>query len=131
MVLKAAQLAGVDEFINRHPLGFDMLIGERGEGLSGGQRQTIVLARALLLNPPILLLDEPTNAMDNRAEELLKIRLQPYLEDKTLLLVTHRMSLLSLVHHLIVVDGGQIVAFGLKEQVIQALTSGQVKMSNN
>ncbi|BAP55902.1 ABC transporter [Thioploca ingrica] len=131
MVLKAAQLAGVDEFINRHPLGFDMLIGERGEGLSGGQRQTIVLARALLLNPPILLLDEPTNAMDNRAEELLKARLQPYLEDKTLLLVTHRMSLLSLVNHLIVVDGGQIVAFGLKEQVIQALTSGQVKMSNN
>jgi ATP-binding cassette, subfamily C, bacterial LapB len=131
MVLKSAQLAGVDEFINRHPLGFDMLIGERGEGLSGGQRQAIVLARALLLNPPILLLDEPTNAMDNRAEELLKTRLQAYLEDKTLLLVTHRMSLLSLVNHLIVVDGGQIVAFGPKEQVIQALTSGQVKMSNN
>lgn len=131
MVLKAAQLAGVDEFTNRHPLGFDMLIGERGEGLSGGQRQAIVLARALLLNPPILLFDEPTNAMDNRAEELLKTRLQPYLEDKTLLLVTHRMSLLSLVNHLIVVDGGQIVALGPKEQVIQALTSGQVKMSNN
>lgn len=131
MVIKAAQLAGVDEFTNRHPLGFDLLIGERGEGLSGGQRQTIVLARALLLNPPILLLDEPTNAMDNRAEELLKTRLQPYLEGKTLLLVTHRMSLLSLVNHLIVVDGGQIVALGPKEQVIQALTSGQVKMSNN
>ncbi|NJO14567.1 MAG: type I secretion system permease/ATPase [Thioploca sp.] len=131
MVLQAAQLAGVDEFTNRHPLGFDMLIGERGEGLSGGQRQAIVLARALLLNPPILLLDEPTNAMDNRAEELLKTRLQAHLEDKTLLLVTHRMSLLSLVNHLMVVDGGQIVAFGLKEQVIQALTNGQVKMSNN
>ena len=131
LVLKAAQLAGVDEFTNRHPLGFDMLIGERGEGLSGGQRQTIVLARALLLNPPILLLDEPTNAMDNRAEELLKTRLQSYLEGKTLLLVTHRMSLLSLVNHLMVVDGGQIVALGTKEQVIQALASGQVKMSNN
>ena len=131
LVLKAAQLAGVDEFTNRHPLGFDMLIGERGEGLSGGQRQTIVLARALLLNPPILLLDEPTNAMDNRAEELLKTRLQTYLEGKTLLLVTHRMSLLSLVNHLMVVDGGQIVAFGPKEPVIQALASGQVRMSNN
>ena len=131
LVLKAAQLAGVDEFTNRHPLGFDMLIGERGEGLSGGQRQTIVLARALLLNPPILLLDEPTNAMDNRAEELLKTRLQPDLEGKTLLLVTHRMSLLSLVNHLMVVDGGQIVASGPKEQVIQALAGGQVKMSNN
>jgi ATP-binding cassette subfamily C protein LapB len=127
-ILRAAQLAGVDEWVNRHPLGFDMLIGERGEGLSGGQRQAMVLARALLLNPPILLLDEPTNAMDNSTEEQLKARLQPYLEGKTLLLVTHRMSLLSLVTHLIVIDGGQVVAMGPKEPVIQALASGQVKM---
>lgn len=131
VVLRAAQLAGVDEFINRHPLGFDMPIGERGAGLSGGQRQVIILARAFLLNPPILLLDEPTNSMDNRAEEQLKARLQSYLESKTLLLVTHRMSLLSLVEHLIVVDGGQIVAMGPKEQVIQALSSGQIRMVND
>jgi len=131
VVLQAAQLAGVDEFVNRHPLGFDMPIGERGTGLSGGQRQAVVLARALLLNPPILLLDEPTNAMDNRTEEQLKARLQPYMEDKTLLLVTHRMSLLSLVDQLIVMDGGQIVAMGPKEKVLQALSSGQVKMSVN
>jgi ATP-binding cassette subfamily C protein LapB len=121
-ILRAAQLAGVDEFVNQHPLGFNKPIGERGTWLSGGQRQAIVLARALLLNPPILLFDEPTNAMDNRAEEQLKTRLQPYLKDKTLLLVTHRMSLLSLVDYLIVMDGGQVVAMGAKEQVIQALT---------
>ena len=129
LVLSVAKLAGVDEFVNRHPLGFEWQIGERGAGLSGGQRQAIVLARALLLNPPILLLDEPTNSMDNRAEEQLKIRLQTYLKDKTLLLVTHRMSLLSLVDRLIVMDGGQVVAMGPKDQVIQALASGQVKMS--
>jgi ATP-binding cassette subfamily C protein LapB len=90
-----------------------------------------VLARALLLNPPVLLLDEPTHSMDNNAEEQLKARLLPYLEGKTLLLVTHRTSLLSLVNHLIVVDGGQIVAAGPKDQVIQLLASGQVKMAMN
>ncbi len=131
VVLRAAQLAGVDEFVNRHPLGFDMPIGERGAGLSGGQRQAIVLARALLHNPPLLLFDEPTNSMDNSAEEQLKARLQPYLEGKTLLLVTHRTSLLSLVDRLIVMDGGQVVASGAKAQVIQALASGQVRMSVN
>ncbi|EDN65393.1 ABC transporter [Beggiatoa sp. PS] len=117
--------------MNRHPLGFDMPIGERGAGLSGGQRQAVVLARALLLNPPILLLDEPTNSMDNRAEEQLKARLQSYLTEKAVLLVTHRMSLLSIVDHLIVMDAGQVVAMGPKEQVIQALANGKVKMSTN
>jgi len=130
-VLHAAHLAGVDVFINRHPLGFDMPVGERGAGLSGGQRQAIVLARALLLNPPLLLLDEPTNSMDNSAEEQLKARLQPYLKNKTLLLVTHRMSLLSLVDRLIVMDGGQVVAMGPKEKIIQALASGQVRMTES
>lgn len=123
IVLQAAQLAGVTEFVNQHPLGFDLPIGERGERLSGGQRQAIALARALLLNPPLLLLDEPTNALDNRAEELFKARLLPYLEGKTLLLVTHRMSLLSLVERLIVLDDGKIIAMGKKEEVIQSLMS--------
>ncbi len=129
-VLWAAKLAGVDEFVNRHPLGFEMPIGERGEGLSGGQRQAIVLARTLLLNPTILLFDEPTHSLDNRSEEQFKMRLQPYLEGKTLILVTHRMSLLSLVDRLIVIDNGQVVAQGPKEQVISALSSGQIKMAN-
>lgn len=126
-MLQAAALAGVDEFVNRHPLGFDLPIGERGEGLSGGQRQAVSLARAFLLNPPLLLLDEPTNAMDNSTEEQFKQRLLPYLQDKTLLLVTHRTSLLSLVERLVVIDNGQLVADGPKEQVIQTLAQGQVK----
>ncbi|MBE9562775.1 MAG: ATP-binding cassette domain-containing protein, partial [Proteobacteria bacterium] len=128
IMLQAAKLAGVTEFTNQHPLGFDMPVGERGIGLSGGQKQMIGLARALLLDPQILLLDEPTNSMDNNAEELFKTRLN--LTGKTLLLVTHRTSLLSLVDSLIVMDAGQIVAMGGKEKVIQALASKQVTRKN-
>jgi len=128
MMLQAAELAGVTEFTNQHPMGFDMPIGERGVGLSGGQRQMIALARALLLNPQILLFDEPTNAMDNNAEEQFKTRLN--LAGKTLVLVTHRTSLLSLVDNLIVMDAGQVVAMGEKNKVIQALASKQVVRKN-
>jgi ATP-binding cassette subfamily C protein LapB len=131
VILKAAQLAGVDEFVNQHPLGFNLPVGERGENLSGGQKQAIILARAFLLDPPLLLLDEPTNFMDNRAEERFKARLLPYLSGKTLLLITHRMSLLSLVERLIVIENGQIVAYGPKDQVIQALTIPSSKNSTS
>jgi len=74
-VIRAARLAGVDDFAHRHPLGYDRPIGERGDALSGGQRQAVALARALLLDPPILLLDEPTSSMDTLAEEEIKKRL--------------------------------------------------------
>jgi ATP-binding cassette subfamily C protein LapB len=94
MVLQAAELAGVHEFARLHPQGYELQVGERGQNLSGGQRQNVALARALLLNPPILLLDEPTSAMDNTGEERLKQRLQSVIENKTVILVTHRASLL-------------------------------------
>ena len=111
-VLRAARIAGVEDFVARHPLGFDLNVGERGERLSGGQRQAVAVARALLLDPPILVLDEPSSAMDNGAEGRLKQRLEQILPGKTLLLVTHRASLLSLVDRLIVLDGGRVVADG-------------------
>jgi len=128
-VLKAAEIAGVDHFVSKHPAGFDLQVGERGASLSGGQRQSIVLARALLLSPPIFIMDEPTNAMDNSSEEAFKQRFALQLQQQTLILVTHRMSLLSLVDRLIVMDGGRMVADGPKEHVLEALRQGQIKVA--
>lgn len=126
-VLEAAGLSGVDEFVNRHPSGFDMPVGERGEGLSGGQRQGVVISRAMLNNPNILVMDEPTNSMDSSTEERFKTRLQERLDGKTLLLVTHRASLLDLVDRIIVLDQGKIAADGLRDQVMVALRQGKIR----
>lgn len=125
-VLAAAEIAGVTEFANRHPRGFDMPIGERGESLSGGQRQAVGIARAVLNDSPILLLDEPSSAMDHQSEDLLKARLRRFTTGKTVVLVTHRTSLLELVDRLIVIDNGQIMADGPKAQVVEALQSGRI-----
>ena len=129
MVLQAAELAGVHEFARLHPQGYELQVGERGQNLSGGQRQNVALARALLLDPPILLLDEPTSAMDNTGEERLKQRLQAVIENKTVILVTHRASLLSLVDRLLVIDRGQILADGPKAAVMEALKKGQISVA--
>ena len=125
-ILAAAELAGVQEFANTHPEGFDMPIGERGESLSGGQRQAVAIARALLNDPPVLLLDEPSSSMDHQSEEGLKQRLRGFASHKTIILVTHRTSLLDLVDRLIVLDQGQIVADGPKAQVVEALQQGRI-----
>jgi len=127
-VLQAASIAGVTDFVNKHPSGFDMQVGERGEMLSGGQRQSVAVARALLRNPSILVMDEPSNAMDNTTEELFKTRFGVWAEDRTLILVTHRASLLSLVDRIIVMDSGRIIADGPKEHVLDALKQGQIKV---
>lgn len=125
-VLAAARVGGIDEFVNRHPQGFDMSVGERGETLSGGQRQGVGIARAVVTNPSILLLDEPTSAMDHSGEEQVKKRLMDLAQDKTLLVITHRSSLFDMVDRIIVIDNGKIVADGKKEQVIEALRTGRV-----
>ncbi|MDF3036482.1 MAG: type secretion system permease/ATPase [Paucimonas sp.] len=125
-VVAAAELAGLTEFVNRHPEGFDMMVGERGESLSGGQRQGLAIARAVLLDPPVLLLDEPTSAMDFTSEQQLKERLKRYAEHKTMVIVTHRSSLMDLAQRLIVIDDGRIVADGPRDQVVAALQSGQI-----
>ena len=128
VILRAAQLAGVSEFASRHPQGMDMRIAERGSNLSGGQRQAVILARALLLDPPILVLDEPTASMDNTSEVRLRAKLQNELSDKTLILITHKSSMLALVDRLIVVDQGRIVADGPKAVVQEALRSGRLQV---
>jgi ATP-binding cassette subfamily C protein LapB len=126
-LLRAVQLVGLDEHINRHPQGFDMPVGERGDALSGGQKQAVALARALLADPPMLLLDEPTAAMDTGTEEQFKARIAGTLEGRTLIVVTHRESMLTLVDRLVVMDGGRVVAAGPKADVLQALSTGRVR----
>lgn len=125
-VVAAAELAGLSQFVNRHPQGFDMLIGERGESLSGGQRQEVAIARAVLMDPPLLLLDEPTSAMDFSTEHQFKLRLKRYAAHKTMIIVTHRTSLIELADRIIVMDDGCVVADGPREQVVEALQSGKV-----
>ena len=125
-IVLAAETAGLTQFVNRHPKGFDMLIGERGESLSGGQRQEVAIARAVLMDPPVLFFDEPTSAMDFSTEHGFKERLRRFAAHKTMVIVTHRTSLIDLADRIIVVDDGRIVADGPREQVIEALQSGRV-----
>jgi len=125
-ILAAAEAGGLTEFVNRHPDGFEMMIGERGESLSGGQRQGVAIARAFLMDPPILLLDEPTSAMDFSSEQQFKQRLKTIAAHKTVIIVTHRNSLLDLATRIIVIDDGKVVADGPRDQVVQALQSGRI-----
>lgn len=125
-VLAAAHVGGIDEFVNSHPKGFDLLVGERGETLSGGQRQGVGIARAFIGKPAILLLDEPTSAMDHSGEDAIKKRLVESTKHKTLVLISHRSSLYDLVNRIIVIDSGRIVADGPKDQVTDALRSGKI-----
>ncbi|MER2097818.1 MAG: type I secretion system permease/ATPase [Pseudomonas qingdaonensis] len=125
-MLEVAEMTGVSELARQHPQGFERPVGERGMLLSGGQRQTVLLARAMLLEPPILILDEPTSHMDNSSEDQLRQRLHGWVQGKTLLLVTHRTSMLSLVDRLVVLDNGKVVADGPKDAVIDALRKGRV-----
>jgi ATP-binding cassette, subfamily C, bacterial LapB len=125
-VLEAVRISGLGDFVNLHPKGLAMPVGEHGQLLSGGQRQAVSIARALLNDPPILLMDEPTGAMDHTSEEEFKRNLIKFSEHKTLLIITHRTSLLELVNRIIVLDSGKIVADGPKDQVIDALRQGRI-----
>jgi len=127
-ILRVAELTGVNEFVKKHSMGFDMEVGELGRGLSGGQRQCVALARAMLLDPPVLVLDEPTSNMDNRTEVLLRDRLSDVIASKTVILITHRASLLEMVDRLVVIDNGTIVADGPKASVLEALKRGQLNV---
>lgn len=129
-LLQATNAAGLGEFVNAHPRGFDMAIGERGESMSGGQRQCVSIARAMVGNPPILLLDEPTGSMDHSTEESVKRQLNDFAAHKTLIVITHRTSLLDLVSRIIVIDNGKIVADGPKAGVIEALRQGRIGRAN-
>jgi ATP-binding cassette subfamily C protein LapB len=119
-VLRASKIAGVHEFLAKHESGYDLIVGERGEGLSGGERQAVTLARSILSNPNILILDEPTNMMDDLSENMFKNNLSQVIKGKTLIVITHKPSLLSLVDRLIVIEDGKIAADGPKEKIVAA-----------
>ncbi len=129
-LLRAIKLSGLESLVNGHPHGVDLQVGERGQMLSGGQRQAVAIARAMVHDPQILLLDEPTSSMDHASEEAFKTNLKQYGEGKTLIVVTHRTSLLSLVERIIVIDAGKVVADGPRDKVVEALRKGQIGRAN-
>ncbi|MCO6187038.1 type I secretion system permease/ATPase [Rhizobium sp. L1K21] len=121
-ILSVCSMTGVDQFVAAHPRGFDMPVGERGSNLSTGQKQALTIARLLLSQPKILFLDEPSGAMDLASEkhliDCLKGALKP---ETTLVMATHRHSMLELVDRLVVVDKGKVIADGPKQAVIAAM----------
>lgn len=125
-ILGIIQEVGLLPFVQQHPQGLSLPAGERGSQLSGGQRQAVAIARALILDPAILILDEPTSSLDYSNEELIKNVLAQHSANKTLILVTHRTPLLALVDRLIVIDQGRILADGPKDTVMEALRQGRI-----
>lgn len=120
-LVQAGKLSGLDEFISKIPGGYDLLLSDGGKGLSGGQRQAIALARSIVHKPSHFILDEPTSAMDMNAENLFINQVGSILKESTMLIVTHRMPLLNLVDRIIVMNEGQIVEDGPKDEIIQKL----------
>jgi len=126
-VMDAANRAGVTAFTQQDPAGLERQVGEGGGLLSGGQRQSIAIARAFLGRPPVLLMDEPTSAMDNRSEMHIKHQLSQLLPSETLLLITHKTSMLDVVDRVIVMEKGSIIADGPKAKVLSDLKQGRVR----
>lgn len=127
-MIRAALISGTAEFIKKHPKGYEMPIGERGQGLSGGQKQSIGIARAFLLNAPIMLMDEPSNSMDQLTESKLINNLEKNLCGVTSLFVTQKMSLLKIVDRIIVVNEGKIFIDAPKSIALKKLQGGDKKI---
>ena len=120
-LLRVGKLTGIDAMVAKHPAGWNMPIGENGDGLSGGQRQLVALARCLIARPALLLMDEPTSAMDTQTEAAFINDLARATHGTTLVVVTHRPSLLQLVDRIIVIDDGKVATDGPKDAVLAAL----------
>lgn len=122
-VMRAAEIAGVMDFLRNTELGLDTPVGERGERLSGGQRQAVAIARSLLYDPKIILLDEPTSSLDPASEARLIKHMEVIFREKTVVLITHKGSMLSLVDKVMLMDQGGIVDFGPRDEIIRKLQS--------
>ena len=130
-IIRAVQLSGVNVFTDNNTQGLDQQVGESGNALSRGQRQSIVLARAILNSPQILLLDEPTASLDARAEKQFIQSIQATAKDRTMLLITHKMDLLKLVDRILVLDKGKLVIDGPKDKVLEQLKNGKLNQGNS
>jgi len=120
-ILRVSKLSGVSSFADVHPMGYDMHVGERGDGLSGGQKQSISIARAFIHEAPIVLLDEPTNSMDSTNETTFINSMKQYTQDKTTILISHKNALLSITERLILLDKGKIILDDTYDKVLKQL----------
>jgi ATP-binding cassette subfamily C protein LapB len=124
-LIRASELSGTHQFMGQIANGYDLRLADRGEGLSGGQRQSIALARALAGRPPVLVFDEPTSAMDAQTETALINRLREELNGRTLVLITHRPPLLALVTRIMLIERGKVVMDGARDEVLKQITRQQ------
>ena len=120
-MIKAAKIAGVHDFCTKHPKGYDLDIGEQGYGLSGGQKQSVAIARAILKDTPIIIMDEPTNAMDQESENRIIEEFQKNFKNKTVILSTQKLALLRAVDRVIVIHDGKVYMDGPRDIVLQKL----------
>lgn len=117
-VIEAAKLAHCDEFIKKCPGGYDSLVGERGTKLSGGEKQRIAIARAMLLKAPILILDEATSALDSVTEQYIQDSLEKLMANRTTIVVAHRLSTLAKMDRILVFDQGKIIEEGSHQELL-------------
>ncbi len=117
-IIRAAKIAGADEFISELPEGYDTMVGERGSSLSGGQRQRIAIARALLSNPKILIFDEATSALDYESEKIIQNNMNDIKQGRTMFIVAHRLSTVKDCSRIVVMDKGNIVEVGNHDELI-------------
>ena len=118
-VMRAAELAQVKPFLSRLPDGINTVIGERGSTLSGGEKQRIALARAVLRNPDILILDEATASLDAESERLVNSALETLMKDRTTLIIAHRLSTVLKADRIVVVEEGRVVDQGTHEELLE------------
>lgn len=131
MIMNAAKLSGADEFISNLPNGYETIIEEHGSNLSGGQKQRIAIARALLNNPRILIFDEATSALDYESESIIQRNMKRICEGRTVIIIAHRLSAIKNVNKIIVMEKGQIIEYGTKEELIKDKNGFFTKMINN